>query len=209
MMMTEVVTISGVHGSGKTTVLNAVANRLRDVGKNVWVINEFPYVPNIKIGTMDFQAWYSGVMKQREKVVDSVRKLGIFDIILLDRHPLDVDVYTQRLHHPDVKVIDIPAAIQNMHLFNFSSGNFQFQKMYLRCFVLVRETDDIIESIQERRKNETHRKEWNEEEREYIEEIQNWFKLFRSNEKVKLIKNDDLNETIDIVFEEIVESMHV
>lgn len=198
--MTELVTISGVHGSGKTTVLNAVANRLRNIGKNVWVINEFPYVPDIKIGTMDFQAWYAGVMKQREEVVDAVKRLDIFDVILLDRHPLDVDVYTQRLHHPNVAVVNIPAAIQNMHRFK--------RQNYLVCFVLERDIDNIIESVKKRRQIETHRKEWNEEEREYIEEIQNWFKLFRSNDKVKLIKNVDLYNTIDQVFEEIVESMH-
>ena len=111
--MTHIFTFSGVHGSGKTTIINSLANRLTNIGKSVFVMQEFPFIPNIPIGTMDFQAWYQTAMEQRNKVVKALHDM--FDIILLDRHTLDVDVYTARLRNSTVETVDIEEEVETMH----------------------------------------------------------------------------------------------
>ena len=77
--MTDIFTFSGVHGSGKTTIINHIANRLTNIGESVFVLNEFPYIPEVPIGTMDFQAWYQSAMRQRNKVVKLLSKRSFDD----------------------------------------------------------------------------------------------------------------------------------
>lgn len=207
--MTDIITFSGVHGSGKTTIINNVANRLTNIGKNVFVMQEFPYIPNIPIGTMDFQAWYNGAMDQRSKVVRKIDNM--FDVILLDRHPLDVDVYTSRLLHKGVSHTNIKKAVKRMHLmYKRTIGHWTSKiewKKYSMMFLLERPYEDLKQSLRFRLVAEGHRKDWNEEDEEYLIHIINTFRYFKKNPNVTFIENKVLDDTKDLVFEHITQRL--
>ncbi len=206
--MTDIITFSGVHGGGKTTIINNIANRLTNIGKSVFVMQEFPYIPNIPIGTMDFQAWYNGAMAQRTKVVRKIDDM--FDVILLDRHPLDVDVYTSRLLNEKVSSINIKKAIKRMHLMYKTTGRWDTKiewKKYSMMFVLERPYEDLLTSLKIRRETEIHRKNWNEEDSEYLMHIINTFRYFKKNPNITFIENKDLDDTKDLVFEHIIQRL--
>lgn len=206
--MTDIITFSGVHGSGKTTIINNVANRLTNIGKSVFVMQEFPYIPNIPIGTMDFQAWYDGAMEQRSKVVRKIDDM--FDVILLDRHPLDVDVYTSRLLHEGVLHTNIKKAVKGMHImytFKKPYDDKVYWKKYSMMFLLERPYEDLKQSLRFRLVAEGHRKDWNEENEEYLIHIINAFRYFKKNPNVTFIENKVLDDTKDLVFEHIVQRL--
>lgn len=205
--MTDIFTFSGVHGSGKTTIINYVANRLTNIGKRVFVLNEFPYIPEITIGTMDFQAWYQNAMEQRNRVVKLIAPQ--FNIVLLDRHPLDVDVYTSRLLDDRVDTTKIEDKVSDMERLWINSTGFGRDdiewKTYAGIFLLERPYEDLVNSIKHRRKTDVHRKEWHEDDREYLMHIINEFRKFKENSNVIFIENKDLDDTKDLVFQHIVQ----
>lgn len=211
--MTHIFTFSGVHGSGKTTIINSLANRLTNIGKSVFVMQEFPFIPNIPIGTMDFQAWYQTAMEQRNKVVKALHDM--FDIILLDRHPLDVDVYTARLRNSTVETVDIEEEVETMH--NVYVNDIQYytwemdidkdkwkHKEYTAMFIFERPIQDLLISLKSRRQQEEHRKDWGEEDTEYLEYIIKKFRLFKKNDKTIFINNKVLKNTNDLVFDHVI-----
>ncbi len=206
--MTDIITFSGVHGSGKTTIINDVANRLTNIGKRVFVLQEFPYIPDISIGTMDFQAWYYTAMEQRSLVVR--RLMGMFDVILLDRHPLDVDVYTSRLLDSRITPIDIQSKVQTMSrvYLDHEYDMIRHWKEYTAMFLLERPYEDLKESIRLRQMAEGHRKDWNEDDGEYLMHIINTFRYFKENPNVTFIENKVLDDTKDLVFEHIIQRLN-
>jgi len=208
--LTDIISFSGVHGSGKTTIINDVANRLTNIGKKVFVLQEFPYIPDVPIGTMDFQAWYYTAMEQRSDVVKKL--VGMFDVILLDRHPLDVDVYTSRLLNKQVRPIDIEKEVINMHRAYdrthwIGRDPDRDWKEYTAMFLLERPYEDLVKSLQMRLITEGHRKNWNEEDSEYLMHIINTFRHFKANDNTIFIENKDLDDTKDLVFEHIIQRL--
>ncbi len=204
--MTKIFSFSGVHGSGKTTIINDLANRLTNIGERVFVLQEFPYIPDIQIGTIDFQAWYQNAMKQRAKVVKRLHRCGlenkIFDVILLDRHPLDVDVYSSRLFDESIPKVNIPQEVKTMHQ---AFKDICFTPVeYDAMFLLERPIKDIIASLEIRREKEEHRKAWGEEDIEYLKYIIETFRIFKENPMTIFIDNKVLNGAKDLVFDHVI-----
>ncbi|KKN76640.1 hypothetical protein LCGC14_0368370 [marine sediment metagenome] len=204
--MTKIFTFSGVHGSGKTTIINDIANRLTNIGERVFVLQEFPYIPDIQIGTIDFQAWYQNAMRQRNKVVNRLSRGGldgeIFDVILLDRHPLDVDVYSSRLFDERIPKVNIAKEVQEMH--HAHKDSIYRQIDYAGMFLLERPIKDIIASLETRQKKEEHRKAWGEKDIEYLKYIIDTFRIFKENPNIIFIDNKVLNDTKDLVFDYVI-----
>lgn len=206
--MTKIFTFSGVHGSGKTTIINDLANRLTNIGERVFVLQEFPYIPNVPIGTVDFQGWYHNAMKQRTEVVKLLSKKRftdgeIFDVILFDRHPLDVDVYSSRLFDERIPMVNIPKEVSNMHKAHRKYMGYEWVE-YDGMFLLERSIEDIINSLTVRRDKEEHRKAWGEEDTEYLRYIIDTFRLFKANSNIIFIENKVLNDTINLVFDHVI-----
>ena len=208
---THLFTFSGVHGAGKTSVINDLANRLTSIGKRVFVLQEFPYVPNIQIGTMEFQAWYQTAMQQRSAVVKKLE--WMFDVILLDRHPMDVDVYSARLRDSRVDEVVLEEDVKTMHqayeldwYWGGSDNDIKMyrHKEYTAMFLFERPVDELVLSLQLRREKETHRKEWGEEKTSYLKEIIEKFRLFKKNPKTIFIENEVLSDTKDLVFDYVI-----
>lgn len=205
--MTNIFTFSGVHGSGKTTIINHVANRLTNIGYKVFVFQEFPYIPDIPIGTMDFQAWYQNAMEQRSL---AVRRLSsMFDIILLDRHPLDVEVYSSRLRDERLPLVNIQKEVKTMSRawLDREYDMVRHWKEYSGMFLLERPFEELKQSIKFRMMAEGYREAWSEDDKEYLMHIINTFRYFKEHPDIIFIDNEVLKDTKDLVFEHIIQRL--
>jgi len=184
--MTNVVYFSGVHGSGKTSIRNAVTQRLQKAGMSVYAFPEFSYIPDIPIGTPEFQLWYRTQLRIRQELIQYLVNTKYFDIILVDRHPIDERIYAKRLGGND----DL---------------EYELQDHEIQIFI-HRPIHSIVASLASRMKEEgqEHRQEWDEDNKEYLEYINEEFhKLYRDQkvpnekahypnlEKVNLLSNKD------------------
>lgn len=194
--MTKIIYISGVHGVGKTTIIKRLANALLVSGETVFVFPEFSFPPDIKIGTMKFQRWYQKQMAIRETLVDFLYETKQVDYILCDRHPIDVDIYTNRLlyllNEPE---IDIIGKIMN---YTYPSHVFHY--------VLHRDTINISEDVSKRLENEEHREQWNEEDIHYIFNIATRFDDLEHQSAITFITNEDIEQTVEKILADIMMS---
>jgi len=183
--MTLVVYISGRHGAGKSTLKTLVAQSLKRSGLSVYVLSEFNIVPDMPIGSMEFQLNYQKEMEVRESIIGFLKQKNNIDVILCDRSPHDVDIYTGNID----ALLDLSA---NQTVVDPSA-----------LYVLVdRDTDKIIEGIKERAKVEGHRSDWKEEDLEYLENIGD---LFNKHYPMNVIVNNngDIEEAVKIILKNI------
>jgi len=190
--MTWVVYYSGVHGSGKTTIRTATTQRLQKAGLSVYAFPEFSYVPDIPIGTPEFQLWYRTQLRIRQELIDYLVDTKYFDIILVDRHPIDEKIYSTRIGGEE----RISYILENheIHIFVF------------------RKITEIIHSLRTRMNSEEeqYRKKWNEDDEDYLLKIDKAFGQLYEQKKLPSITGDydnigciqrliniDLNDSID------------
>jgi len=145
IQVTKVVYISGVHGSGKSTVITHLARRLENSGGSVYVFPEMSYRPDIPIETLEFQIWFKKQILIREILIDTLLENNSFDYILLDRHLIDIDIYTSRLIEEDLY-------IKNK------------QRVDAKIYILDADVETLIKRIRSR--NDEFREKWNEEDTE-------------------------------------------
>jgi len=180
--MTHVVYFSGVHGSGKTTIRTKTTQRLQKAGISVYAFPEFSYVPDIKMGTPEFQLWYRMQLRIRQELIQYLVNTKYFDIILVDRHTVDEKIYAKRLGGQ--KYVDYELEPKSIHIF------------------INRPINDIVTSLTSRMEQEAnkHRKEWNETNLNYINAINDDFvKLYERKKSfnIQTLINTDLNNSID------------
>ncbi len=190
--MTTVVYFSGVHGSGKTTIRGKVTQRLQKAGMSVYAFPEFSYIPDIPIGTPEFQLWYRTQLRIRQELIQYLVDTKYFDIVIVDRHPVDEKVYAKRLGG-------------DPHIEYFLSHN--------EVHIYVnRSIPAIVQSLNNRLEEEgqEHRKDWNEIDEEYLKYINDEFvKLYKKNAnpvkkdadyanlgQVHMLTNEDLERAV-------------
>jgi len=180
-MTTEVVYISGVHGVGKSTVITHLARRLEKGGSSVYVFPEMSYRPDIPIGTLEFQIWFKKQIVIREILIDALLVNNSFDYILLDRHLIDIDIYTSRLT-TDVLYDDTSLRVD------------------AKIYILDAKVSEIIKRIQSRN-GEEFREEWNEGDTEYISYIAGAFLNLAKTFRYEVIENNSVEETTQKIME--------
>ncbi len=153
--MTKIIYISGVHGVGKTTVLDFVAGKLEACGNSVYVFPEMSYKPMIKIGTVEFQIWFKKQIIAREPMIDALMAENTFDYILLDRHLYDVDIYTARI----LGELDIEIDLERGRKYFLLTASKVTLEMRLNS------------------RNDEFRDEWNENDLQYLDDIRGMFEL--------------------------------
>lgn len=204
--MTQVIYFSGVHGAGKTTVIRKVAQRLQKAGLSVFVFDEFTFIPDIPIGTSEFQLWYNKQMTVRNELIAyllSHNSRESVDYILCDRHFYDYFLYS-------IVVNDL-AFDNNDILYDFIRKKTPLLE-HSFFVTLNRSTSNILDSIHERMETETHRKEWKENDKTYLNKIQTLFSdtfdhvIHPNIPQSCFINNRNLIDTVDIVMRNILNS---
>ena len=168
---------------------------------SVYAFPEFSYIPDIPIGTPEFQLWYRTQLRIRQELIQYLINTKYFDIILVDRHPVDEKIYAKRLGgREDVYYYLVPNEI---HIY------------------ISRKIEDIIESLRKRAEleDQSHRKEWNEDDIEYLTEINEEFDMLyqetRNEHKamgykyyISKIINDDLDIAVTDALKTILRSIN-
>ncbi|MEM3526649.1 MAG: deoxynucleoside kinase [Candidatus Jordarchaeaceae archaeon] len=187
--MKYVFTLSGVHGSGKTTIYKILEKKCRN-----WIF--FPdniNTPRYPFGSKDKQIafraelWFLEQMIKRNEKIRSLSE----GIIFCDRSPLCLLSYSYALcTNEDYQIIE--------NLYRAVKWE------ETATFYLEESPEQIIKQIENR--EEKHPKEWNETDREYIEKViegyEKVFEKFKPN-VIRIKNNGKVNEAVKEILEKI------
>lgn len=188
--MTKVIYISGVHGAGKTTIINKLAAKIQNAGLSVFTFPEMSYIQeNIPIKTIAFQMWFKKQIQVREQAIKGIFNSGVVDYILVDRHSIDIDIYTNHILEKDMQKDLVKQRDQEMIL----NYDYDFNKLH---FIIRSDYQIIKERLQNR--SEFYREQWNETEEKYIKDIMKRFDQVEQTFRIPVIENNNkIDKTID------------
>lgn len=187
--MKYVFTLSGVHGSGKTTIYKMLEKKCRD-----WIF--FPdniTSPRYPFGSKDKQIAFRAELWFLEQMIkrnEKIRSLGE-GVIFCDRSPLCLLSYSYALcTSEDYQIIEnIYRAVE-------------WEETMI--FYLDESPEQLIKQI--RNRQEKHPKEWNETDRNYIEKViegyEKGFEKFKPN-VIRIQNKREVNETAQEILEKI------
>lgn len=184
-----IISIAGAHGVGKTTVFNLFKkdNMVKDINKFKFFPERYIKNPPFPFGSSDKQIGFRSELHFLQQLIKRNRNIVNFDnkyngrIIILDRTPLCVLIYSKSLNlkEKDYKLI--------LDTYN----SILWKEDYI--FYLYAEPNTIMKRIIQRGSLETIRKEWNEEDKEYLLTILSYYKQFLTNkEGVFMINTESL-----------------
>ena len=174
-----IISIAGAHGVGKTTVFNLFKKDKRVIDNNKFKFFPERYVKNppFPFGSSNKQIGFRSELHFLQQLIRRNQSVVNFDnnyngrIIILDRTPVCVLVYSKSLNlkEKDFKLI----------LDTYKS--IQWKEDYI--FYLYAEPNTIMKRIIQRGSLEKIRKEWNEEDIEYLLKRLSYYKQYLSNRK--------------------------
>lgn len=185
--MTQIVYFSGVHGTGKSTLIKELEERLIKSNLRVKTFPEFLEFPKAKIGTMEFQMDYKAQMLKRENEIEyAYRGNGgnNYEFIFCDRAMYDVDIYTANiLGITDKKKFQQKFMSKEISMNIFKKHNYTYKRDFLyranaKYYLIDRDVFKILKALEHRNKNQMYRRKWNEEKREYVIKIKDLFLNF-------------------------------
>ena len=196
-----VFSIAGVHGVGKTTIYLLLKKKLEE-NKNIHFFPErLRANPPVPFGSKDKQIAFRSELHFLQQLIRRNRNISNFDnkyngrIIILDRTPVCVLIYSKSLN---LKLKDY-----NLILDMFNSV--KWREDYI--IYLTAEPDTILKRIIRRGSLEKIRREWNEEEKEYLLKIISFYNQFllQKKEKNKIFIVNTENLTAEEVLKEVAE----
>ena len=196
-----VISIAGPHGVGKTTIYSLFKKKVGDNAKFKFFPERYKKIPPFPFGSHDKQTAFRSELHFLQQLIRRNRNISNFDvkyngrIIILDRTPVCVLVYSKSLN---LKVKDY-----NLILDMFNSV--KWREDYI--IYLTAEPDTILKRIIRRGSLEKIRREWNEEEKEYLLKIISFYNQFllQKKEKNKIFIVNTENLTAEEVLKEIEE----
>lgn len=196
-----VISIAGPHGVGKTTIYTLFKKKVGDNSKFKFFPERYKKIPPFPFGSHDKQTAFRSELHFLQQLIRRNRNISNFDvmyngrIIILDRTPVCVLVYSKSLN---LKVKDY-----NLILDMFNSV--KWREDYI--IYLTAEPDTILKRIIRRGSLEKIRREWNEEEKEYLLKIISFYNQFllQKKEKNKIFIVNTENLTAEEVLKEIAE----
>ncbi|MFX0005239.1 MAG: deoxynucleoside kinase [Promethearchaeota archaeon] len=184
-----IISIAGVHGVGKTTVFNLFKKdkKVKDNNKFKFFPERYVKKPPFPFGSSDKQIGFRSELHFLQQLIRRNQNVVNFDnkyngrIIILDRTPLCVLIYS--------KSLNLKEKDYNLILDTYKS--IEWKENYI--FYLSAEPNTIMKRIIQRGSLEKIRKEWNEDDREYLLRIISFYKQFlANNESVFTIDTENL-----------------
>ncbi len=185
-----IISIAGVHGVGKTTVFNLFKKdkKVKDNKKFKFFPERYIKKPPFPFGSSNKQIGFRSELHFLQQLIRRNQNIVNFDniyngrIILLDRTPLCVLIYS--------KSLNLKEKDYNLILDTYKS--IEWKEDYI--FYLSAEPNTIMKRIIQRGSLEKIRKEWNENDKDYLLKILSYYKQFLSNNKaVFTINTEDLS----------------
>jgi thymidylate kinase len=172
-----IISIAGVHGVGKTTVFELMKKDklIKDNNKFKFFPERYIKKPPFPFGSTDKQVGFRSELHFLQQLIRRNQNVVNFDnkyngrIIILDRTPLCVLIYS--------KSLNLKEKDYNLILDTYKS--IQWKEDYI--FYLYAHPNTIMKRIIQRGSLEKVRKEWNEDDKEYLLTILSYYKRFLSN----------------------------
>jgi len=181
-----VISIAGSHGIGKTTVFNLFKSRVKNNNKFKFFSERYIKNPPFPFGSPNKQIGFRSELHFLQQLIRRNQNITNFDnkyngrIIILDRTPICVLIYSKSLN---LKERDF-----NLILDTYKS--IQWKEDYI--FYLYANPSTIMKRIIQRGSLEKIRKDWNEEDKDYLLTILSYYKQFLSTkEGVFMIDTDN------------------
>ena len=185
-----VLSIAGAHGVGKSTIYNLFKKEVEENAKYKFFPERYVKHPPFPFGSKDKQIAFRSELHFLQQLTKRNSSVVNYDnnyngrILILDRTPLCVLIYSKslKLKEKDYKLI----------LDQYKSINWREDYViYLNA-----KPETILKRIIERGSLEKQRKDWNEEEKDYLLNILSHYNQLllskRPKDKIFIIKTDNL-----------------
>ena len=194
-----IISIAGAHGIGKTTIFNLLKKSLGDNKKFKFFPERYIKIPPFPFGSENKQIAFRSEIHFLQQLIRRNKNITNFDnryngrVIILDRTPICVLIYSKSLY---LKEKDY-----NLILDMYKSV--KWKEDYI--VYLTAEPNTILKRIIQRGSIDKIRKEWNENDKEYLLKILSYYNQFllskTQTKKIFIIDTDKL--TTEEVVEEI------
>ncbi|MHA2280823.1 MAG: deoxynucleoside kinase [Promethearchaeota archaeon] len=169
-----VLSLAGAHGVGKTTIFNLFKKIVKDNNKFKFYPERYVKKPPFPFGSPDKQIGFRSELHFLQQLIRRNQSIVNFDdkyngrIIILDRTPLCVLVYS--------KSLNLQEKDYNLILDTYKS--IKWKEDYI--IYLTAKPETILKRIMQRGSLDIIRKEWNENDRNYLLKILSFYKQFLS-----------------------------
>ena len=190
-----VISIAGVHGVGKTTVFNLFKSKVKENNKFKFFPERYVKNPPFPFGSSNKQIGFRSELHFLQQLIKRNQNIVNFDnkyngrIIILDRTPLCVLIYSKSLNLKE----------KDFNLILDTYNSIQWKENYI--FYLYAEPETIMKRIIQRGSIEKIRREWNEEDNEYLLTILSYYKQYLSNKENVIMINTEELTTEDVINE--------
>lgn len=197
-----VLSLAGAHGVGKTTVFNLLKKNMKDNNKFKFFPERYVKKPPFPFGSSDKQIGFRSELHFLQQLIRRNQNILNFDdkyngrIIILDRTPLCVLVYS--------KSLNLQEKDYNLILDTYKS--IKWKEDYI--IYLTAKPETILKRITQRGSLDIIRKEWNEDDKNYLLKILSYYKQFlsaRTNiftiDTENLTPDDVVNKIRSIIFD--------
>ncbi len=169
-----VISLAGVHGVGKTTVFNLLKKILKDNNKFKFFPERYVKKPPFPFGSSDKQIGFRSELHFLQQLIRRNQNIINFDnryngrIMVLDRTPLCVLIYSKSLN---LKEKDFTLILDTYN-------SIKWKENYI--IYLTAKPDVILKRIVQRGSLDKIRREWNEDDNNYLLKILAYYKQFLS-----------------------------
>ncbi|MFW9825473.1 MAG: deoxynucleoside kinase [Candidatus Thorarchaeota archaeon] len=170
-----VLSLAGAHGVGKTTVFNLFKKIVKNNNKFKFFPERYVKKPPFPFGSSNKQIGFRSELHFLQQLIHRNQNILNFDeryngrIIILDRTPVCVLVYS--------KSLNLQNKDYNLILDTYNS--IKWKEDYI--IYLTAEPDTILKRITQRGSLDLIRKEWNEDDKNYLLKILSYYKQFLSD----------------------------
>ncbi len=191
-----VISIAGAHGIGKTTVFNLLKSKFKDNNKFRFFPERYKKNPPFPFGSSNKQIGFRSELHFLQQLIRRNQNITNFDnryngrIIILDRTPLCVLIYSKSLNLKE----------KDFNLILDTYNSIKWKEDYI--IYLYANPSTIMKRIIQRGSLEKIRKDWNEDDKDYLLSILSYYKQFLSTKEDVFIIDTD-NKTPDQVITEI------
>ncbi|MFX1327931.1 MAG: deoxynucleoside kinase [Promethearchaeota archaeon] len=191
-----VISFAGAHGVGKTTIFNLFKKSVEDNNKFKFFPERYVKNPPFPFGSPNKQIGFRSELHFLQQLIKRNQNIVKFDnryngrIIILDRTPMCVLIYS--------KSLNLKEKDYNLILDTYNS--IDWKENYI--FYLYAEPNTILKRIIQRGSLDKIRREWNEEDKDYLLTILSYYKQFLLPKK-----NVFMIDTENLVPEEVITKM--
>jgi len=182
-----VISLAGAHGVGKTTIFNLFKKSVEDNNKFKFFPERYVKKPPFPFGSPNKQIGFRSELHFLQQLIKRNQNIVKFDnryngrIIILDRTPMCVLIYS--------KSLNLKEKDYNLILDTYNS--IDWKENYI--FYLYAEPNTILKRIVQRGSLDKIRREWNEEDKDYLLTILSYYKQFLlPKENIFMIDTENL-----------------